>query len=177
MPSESSTPVPTPVRPSFIIHERDVEETTFSYPDSPEVHSPSRALGEAAGLKRTGIHVERILPGTRTSFPHAEEDEEEWAYVIEGTPSVWIDGVLHPLRPGDFVGFPAGTGICHVFLNDSATEARVLIGGEKSKPTNRIFYPCNTERRAQMEPQRWWPLDSTWAAAGPHNGKPALTRR
>lgn len=161
----------TKPRPPFIVHETQVEETTFSYPGSTEVLCPARAIGKAAGLVRTGIHIERLLPGTRTSFPHAEEDEEEWAYVLSGAPSVWIDGVVHALVPGDLVALPAGTGVCHVFLNDSATEARILVGGEKSRPTNRIFYPLNPERRAQVG-ERWWPLEATWRAAGDHDGKP-----
>src|SRR3990167_3048842 len=140
----------TPARPPYIVHESDVAETTFSYPGSAEVHCPSRAIGKAAGLVRTGIHFDRLLPGTRTSFPHAEEDEEEWAYVLDGTPSVWLDGVVYALAAGDFVALPAGTGIAHVFLNDSDREARVLVGGEASKPRNRIFYPLNQERRAQV---------------------------
>lgn len=159
-------------RPSFIVHESAVEETAFSYPGSSEVHCPARAIGRAAGLVRTGIHLERLLPGTRTSFPHAEEDEEEWAYVVSGRPSVWIDGVVHALVPGDFVALPPGTGICHVFLNDSAEEARVLVGGERSKPTNRIFYPLNPERRPQVGEARWWPLEQQWTPQGLHNGKP-----
>jgi uncharacterized cupin superfamily protein len=118
-----------------------------------------------------GVHVERILPGTRTSFPHAEEDEEEWAYVIEGTPSVWIDGALHELRAGDFVALPAGTGICHTFLNDSEREAKVLVGGESAKAKNRIFYPLNPERRAQVGAS-WWPLESEWRPVGQHPGTP-----
>lgn len=159
-------------RPPFIVHESQVEETTSWYPGSAEVHCPSRAIGRAAGLSRTGIHAERLLPGTRTSFPHAEEDEEEWAYVLAGAPSVWIDGVVHELAPGDLVAFPAGSGICHVFLNDSDREARLLVGGEASKTTNRIFYPLNRDRRAQVGEARWWPLDDTWRAAGSHDGMP-----
>jgi uncharacterized cupin superfamily protein len=161
-----------PKRPPFIVHETDVEETTFSYPGSTEVMCPGRAIGRAAGLVRAGVHVERLLPGTRTSFPHAEENEEEWAYVLSGTPSVWIDGVVHALVRGDFVALPAGTGVCHVFLNDSDVEATVLVGGEASKQSNRIFYPLDPQRRADMADERWWPLESTWTAQGDHNGEP-----
>jgi uncharacterized cupin superfamily protein len=158
-------------RPACIVHESAVPETTFSYPGSPEVHCPSRALGRAAGLVRTGIHMERILPGTRTSFPHAEEDEEEWAYVVEGHPSVWLDGVLHALSPGDLVALPCGTGVCHTFLNDTDVDARVLVGGERAKPNNRIFYPLNPERKPQVG-ERWWPLEEAWRAQGAHDGRP-----
>jgi uncharacterized cupin superfamily protein len=161
-----------PPRPSFIVRAEDVPEQTFSYPGSDEVLCPGRPLGRAAGLVRTGVHLERLVPGSRTSWPHAEEDEEEWAYVLSGAPSVWIDGVVHPLSPGDFVALPAGTGVCHVFLNDSDEDATILVGGEASKPHNRIFYPLDRGRRAQVGEARWWPLDEQWQPRGPHDGTP-----
>jgi uncharacterized cupin superfamily protein len=160
----------TPPRPAFIVNADDVKERRGAYPGSAEKLSPGRALGRAAGLVKTGVHLERIVPGSRTSWPHAEHDEEEWAYVISGAPSVWIDGVVHALRAGDFVALPAGTGICHTFLNDSDVDAVVLVGGERSQPGHKIFYPLHPERRAQVGEARWWPVP--WEAQGPHDGRP-----
>jgi uncharacterized cupin superfamily protein len=59
-------------------------------------------------LSRLGINHERLAPGRRTSYPHAESSEDEFVYVIDGTPDVWLDGNLYRLQPGDAVGFPAG---------------------------------------------------------------------
>ncbi len=74
-----------------------------------------RAAGTGLRLNRLGIHHERLPPGRRTSYPHAESDEEEFIYVLDGYPEVWINGYLWKLEPGDSVGFPAGTGVCHTF--------------------------------------------------------------
>lgn len=164
-----STPPP---RPSFIIHQDDVPEEVWSYPGSDEQLCPGRPIGRVAGLVKSGVHVERLPPGTRTSWPHAEADAEEWAYVLDGTPSVWIDGVVHALRVGDFVALPSGTGVCHTFLNDSDHDARILVGGERSQAEHRIFYPVHQGRRAQVGEAGWWPLDEQWVAAGPHDGLP-----
>src|SRR3984957_15666884 len=98
-------------------------------------------LGRRFGLTRLGIHHNRLPPGRRTSYPHAESAEEEFVFVIEGAPDVWIDGELYRLSPGDSVGFPAGTGICHTFLNNTAEDVHLLVIGEASKPENRIRYP------------------------------------
>ena len=152
-------------RPPFIVQEADVPEERWSYPGSTELLAFGRPIGRLAGLERSGVHVERIPPGVRLSWPHAEEDEEEWAYVIEGSPSVWIDGIVHVLKAGDFVAFPAGAGVCHTFINDSEVDAKLLVGGEASKPANRIFYPLDPSRREQMG-ERYWPLESTWVAQG-----------
>jgi uncharacterized cupin superfamily protein len=142
--------MPQPHRPPFIISSSDVPEEPGQYPDSDEILSHGRPIGRAAGLQRIGLHVERVPPGHRTSYPHAEECEEEFVYVLAGEVDAWVDGHTHRMRAGDLAAFPAGTGICHVFINDSDAEAVLLVGGESSKPDNRIFYPLNPERRAQV---------------------------
>jgi len=126
------------------------------YASFAEVFSSGRAIGAAAGLERIALHVERLPKGRRTSFPHAEEDEEEFVFVLEGRVVAWIDGNRFPLKPGDLVAFPAGTGIAHTFINDSGTHALLLVGGERSKSHNRIHYPLNPERASQLPKGRRW---------------------
>src|SRR5260370_36366028 len=99
----------------------------YQYPNSDEKMAPSRAVGHAAGLQRIGVHLVRVAPGTRTSYPHAEEDEEEFVYVVDGELDAWIDGELHRVPSGDFVAFPAGTGTCHTFINDGDRDALLLL--------------------------------------------------
>jgi uncharacterized cupin superfamily protein len=160
-------------RPPFIVSTADVPETVHRYPQSDEAMGPSRALGRAAGLLKIGIHLQRLPPGTRSSWPHAESSEEEFAYVVEGELDAWIDGTLHHLKAGDLIAFPSGTGICHVLLNNGPNEAVILAGGEASKPENRIVYPLHPQRRAQMPWSHWWD-DAPKRPLGPHDGKPAL---
>jgi uncharacterized cupin superfamily protein len=169
--------MPERSRPPFIIATNDVPEPAKpdTYPDSDEPLSWGRAIGRAAGLLRIGLHVERVPPGIRVSWPHAEETEEEFVFVLEGDIDAWIDGELHPMRTGDLAAFPAGTGICHTFINNSPREARLLIGGERTKPENRIFYPLNPERKLQMGAARWW-ADVPTRPQGPHDGLPDAAR-
>ena len=102
-------------------HFTEIEkDDSWCYPNSDERFAFGAAFSERFNLMRLGIHHERLPPGRRISWPHAEADEEEFVYVIEGTPDVWLDGHLRHLKPGDGVGFPAGTGIAHTFLNNSA---------------------------------------------------------
>jgi uncharacterized cupin superfamily protein len=158
-------------RPSFIVSVADVPEEDGAYPDSDERLSFGRPIGRVAGLQKIGVHYERVPPGRRTSYPHAEADEEEFVFVISGSIDAWIDGHLHPLVAGDFAAFPAGTGVSHVFINNSSEDAVLLVGGERSKPGHRIFYPLNPERRAQMGEERWW-HDVPRRELGPHDGRP-----
>jgi uncharacterized cupin superfamily protein len=158
-------------RPPFIITGTDVPEDIGRYPGSDETFSRGRPIGKAAGLLRIGLHLERLPAGHRLSYPHAEEKEEEFVYVIEGEVDAWIDGHLHRMRAGDLAAFPAGTGICHTFINNSEHEALLLGGGERTKSDNRIFYPLNPERRAGSPWSEWWD-DIPLRPQGPHSGKP-----
>ena len=163
-------------RPAFIVSAGDVAEHTHVYPQSAEPMGPVRAIGKAAGLERIGINVQRLPPGTRSSWPHAEEDEEEFVYVIDGAVDAWIDGHVHPMKAGDLAAFPAGTGICHVFINNGTSEALLLVGGDSPRPGSRIFYPLNPSRRADMKAAEWWD-DVPERERGPHDGLPDALRR
>ncbi len=157
-------------RPHFIIDTATLPEDDTGYPDSDERLSFGRVIGKAAGLTRLGLHLERVPPGRRTSFPHAHGDEEEFVYVLEGEVDLWIDGALHRMRAGDLAGFPAGTGACHSVLNNGTADALLLVGGEASTGAGRLFYPHNPERRAQLPAARWWG-DVPRATQGDHDGR------
>lgn len=163
-------------RPPFIISSSDVPEQTHTYPQSDEPMGPSRRIGKAAGLRRIGVNLQRLPPGSRSSFPHAEEDEEEFVYVLEGEVACWIDGVLHTMNAGDFAAFPAGTGISHAFLNNSDRDALLLVGGEAAKSDSRIYYPVNPSRKSDLTWSQWWD-DVPQRELGPHDGVPDARRK
>src|SRR5512144_2991731 len=123
-----------PTRPDFIGHWTEIERREpIRYPGDAEPMGLEASVGEKLGLTRIGIHHMRVPPGRRISYPHAESAEEEFVFVIEGPPDAWIDGELYPLVPGDSVAFPAGTGVCHTFLNNSTAGARPRGLGAQTK--------------------------------------------
>jgi len=163
-------------RPRFIISSETVEEEQDRYPNSNERLGFSRGVGRAAGLLKIGVHLVRLPPGHRTSWPHAEEKEEEFVYVLDGQVEAWVDGVLHPMKSGDFAAFPAGTGICHTFINNGDREVRLLVGGDASKSDNRIYYPLHPARRGDMPWSHWWE-DVPKQPQGQHDGLPDALRK
>jgi len=165
-----------PKRPPFIIAAASVPETLHRYPNSDEFTGHERAIGRTAGLLRFGVNLMRLAPGERSSWPHAEEKEEEFAYVLEGEVDAWIDGFLHRMRAGEFAAFPAGTGICHCFINNGAQDALLLVGGEASRRDNRIYYPLHPHRRNDLPWSEWWD-DVPKQRMGPHDGMPDALRR
>ncbi|MDF1800472.1 MAG: cupin domain-containing protein [Planctomycetota bacterium] len=76
------------------------------------------------GSKQLGYCVVALDPGRASCPYHFHHSEEELFHVLSGV------GVLRQgdsegeeeveLRAGDFVSFPAGTGIAHQFLNRSS---------------------------------------------------------
>ncbi|MCQ1834810.1 cupin domain-containing protein [Neorhizobium galegae] len=161
-------------RPSYIRHWTEVEKPQEKhYRGDDELMGFGAALARQFGLTRLGIHHHRLPPGRRTSFPHAEELEEEFIYVIEGNPEVWLDGGVYPLKPGDSVGFPAGTGIAHTFINNTDAEVRLLVIGEANKDENRLFYPKNLDLKAIR--RDWWD-DAPERPLGDHDGMPDKVR-
>ena len=159
-----------PEKPSFIVNIRDglkpLNDGGFA-----DMGGFAHPIGQLHGLTHLGLHYEVAPPGFRSSFPHAEKLEEEFAFVLGGRPDAWIDGELHPLDAGDAVAFPAGTGIAHSFLNNSDEDMHLLILGEHQLPGNQLLYPLNPERMAEFE--KWneaW-LDAPKRPLGPHDGK------
>lgn len=158
-----------------IVHFSEIEDAEpWIYPGHDEPMSLGANYRKHFGFHKIGIHYERLMPGRRTSFPHAESDEEEFVYVIAGTPDVWLDGHLHRLAPGDAVGFPAGTGLCHTFINNTDVEVNLLVVGEASKPDTRVVYPIDPHRKEHVG-DTWWD-DAPVRELGGHDGLPDRVR-
>lgn len=153
-----------------IKHYQELINPPHHYPGSDEPMAETSRFGRHFGFKRLGINHNVIKPGRRTSYPHAESTEEEFIYVIEGHPQVWIDGYLHDLKPGDGVGFVPGDGVCHTFINNTDKDVRLLVVGDTDREDNKIYYPYNPERKPQVK-DSWW-HDVPQRPLGPHNGKP-----
>jgi uncharacterized cupin superfamily protein len=89
------------------------------------------SLGDAAGLTRLGVHLIRIPPGKESFIPHAHSVQEEFVFVLEGAADAVLDGVRHPIGPGDFVGFPTD-GVVHSIVSRGPGDLVYLTGGERS---------------------------------------------
>ncbi len=158
-----------------IKHWRELQEPEpGSYPGSEERMSLGSALGSHFGFSRIGIHHELVAPGHRTSWPHAEKTEDEFVHVLEGTPDVWLDGVLYRLQPGDSVGFKAGDGLAHTFINNTDEPVRLLCVGDRDRADNRIHYALHPEYNRQIGARHW--DDVPERKLGAHDGLPDRLR-
>jgi uncharacterized cupin superfamily protein len=156
---------------SIVTNVSDIEtEDVNHYPGDDELMSLHASFANHFKLTRLGVHHERLMPGRRLSWPHAEADEEEFVYVIEGTPDLWLDGHLHPLKPGDGIGFASGTGIAHTIINNTKTDVRLIVVGEPSRFNARIHYPLHPKRNEEIGDRHW--KDAPNRELGPHAGRP-----
>lgn len=128
-------------------------------------------FGRNLGLSRLGIHYVVIPPHYRSSLPHAESHEEEFVFILAGAPQVWINGTLYQLVDQDVVGFPAGTGVAHTFINNTDEEVHMLVAGERTKFENQCAFPLNPE--VKNETQIWWE-DAPVQSMGSHDGRPQI---
>ena len=128
-------------RPDCIKHWKQIQEPdNATYPDSQELLSIGSPFGRHFGFARLGIHHELVPPGRRTSWPHCEETEDEFIYVIEGELVLAENGGETVLHPGDAAGWKAGVADGHCLINRTARDAVYLEIGTRA-PRERAEYP------------------------------------
>ncbi len=96
-------------------------------------------LGDAVGLTQFGVNITRIRPGSASALLHWHEQEDEFVYVLEGELVLRENGGECLLRPGDAVGFKAGSGIGHCLVNRGPDDAVYLEIGTRAA-SERVHY-------------------------------------
>ncbi len=96
-------------------------------------------LGDGAGLTQFGVHIEVLPPGSRSSFRHWHETEDELVYILSGE-VVLIEDDETILRAGDAAAWPAGNPVGHCLENRSSTDATYLTIGTRDVD-DVIHYP------------------------------------
>lgn len=161
-------------KPSCVVDWRRIMNDGTTYPGDDEKMAVWSHLSVALGLTRIGVGHDLLAPGRRTSWPHAEMDEEEFVFVVEGEPDAWIDGHLHRLKPGDGVGFPDRTGIAHCIINNTDAAVRLITVGEASRRRSKCFYPLHPKRNKEIGAGLW--TDAPKRKLGPHDGMSDMRR-
>jgi len=162
-------------RPDYVAHWLDIlGNDEGGYPGSTEKHGIDSPYGRRARFSRLGIHFEILPTGRRTSFPHAERDEQEFVYVVKGETDLWINGHIHKMTEGDFVGYESNTAITHANINNSGKDAWLLVGAEAPRTRNQFWYPLHPHRDKETGAEFWH--DHPKPKLGPHDGLPDALR-
>jgi len=101
------------------------------HPFNPTSEMQLVPLSGQAGMSRVGVNLIRIPPGKESFIPHAHSIQEEFVFILEGAGEMVLDGVGHPVGPGDFVGFPTD-GVVHSLKSKGPGDLIYLTGGERT---------------------------------------------
>ena len=107
--------------------------------DRPCQARSNRGLGDAFGLTDFGVQLTVLPPGVWSSQRHWHTHEDEFLYVLEGTPTLVTDDGEIPLRPGSIAGFPADSGNGHCVVNKGTTTAKFIVVGSR-KTEDDVYY-------------------------------------
>ena len=88
-------------------------------------------LGDQANLSQFGVHIERLPPGSRSSFRHWHEAEDELVYVLAGE-VVLIEDDESTLKAGEAAAWKAGVPVGHCLENRTNFDATVLVIGARA---------------------------------------------
>ena len=96
-------------------------EQAFGYDegDPDGFRSGMARFGPQLGARQTGASLYELAPGEALCPYHYEYGEEEWALVVDGSPSVRTPEGTEQLAPLDLVFFPKGPEGAHQIRNDS----------------------------------------------------------
>lgn len=97
---------------------------------NPNAVRSTKSLGDAVGLTHMGVHLVTILPGCDTTEYHSHWYEEEFLYVLSGQGTADIDGQLHAVAVGDFMGFGRNS-VAHSLSNTGSEPLVCLVGGQR----------------------------------------------
>lgn len=101
--------------------------------------APYARVGPAIGAKRLGGTLVLLGKGESLCPYHYELAEEEWLFVLQGTPTVRTPAGDEVLEAGDMVCFPRGPAGAHKISNFAAEPARVIMISERVETAGTVY--------------------------------------
>lgn len=96
-------------------------------------------ISDPGQLTQFGTFIEHLPPGSRSSFRHWHQTEDEMIYVLTGE-VVLIEEAETTLHPGEAACWPAGSPVGHCLENRSDATATYLVVGTRNA-VDRVHYP------------------------------------
>ena len=115
-----------------------------------------RKLGEFFGLSNFGVNLTELAPGAISALFHHHARQDEFVYILQGTPTLLLGVEEFSLQPGDCIGFKAGTGVAHQLANRSAVPVIYIEVGDRTAG-DEVDYP-NDDLKATQLPSGAWRL-------------------
>jgi uncharacterized cupin superfamily protein len=108
--------------------------------DEPDGYrAPYAGIRPAIGAQRLGGNLVLLGTGESVCPYHYEFAEEEWLFVVEGTPTVRTPAGDEVLEAGDIVCFARGPDGAHKISNFAPQPARVIIISERADTAATVY--------------------------------------
>ena len=127
-----------------------------NYPEHFKPHVAGRVkqrLGTALGLNNFGVNLTTLRPGSASALRHWHAKQDEFVYILEGTPTLYTDDGASVLAPGMCAGFRAGTGNAHHLVNETAEDVVYLEIGDRT-PGDSATWPDDDLQLVEIEGKR-----------------------
>jgi uncharacterized cupin superfamily protein len=124
-----------PPAPAIVAADAPLNTKKSNYPEpffSRMAKREKRPLGNLFGLTNFGVNLTRILPGGQSALRHAHSKQDEFVYILEGTPTLVTNVGETQLRPGMCAGFKAGSGDAHHLLNRTDSDVVYIEIGDRT---------------------------------------------
>lgn len=103
-------------------------------------HRTKRKLGDHFGLANFGVNLTTLAPGAISALKHHHGRQDEFVYVLSGTPTLRHGEEEYQMSPGECIGFKGGSGLAHQLLNHGEVDAVYLEVGDRL-PGDTVEYP------------------------------------
>ncbi|MDH5648436.1 MAG: cupin domain-containing protein [Gammaproteobacteria bacterium] len=113
-----------------------------------------RKLGDHFGLSNFGVNFTELAPGAMSALQHHHLTQDEFIYVVSGTPTLVLGDEEYVMQPGDCFGFKKGEGIGHQLVNRSSEPVAYLEIGDRAGG-DQVDYPGH-DLRAQFNADGSW---------------------
>src|SRR5689334_15065689 len=91
-----------------------------------------RPLGDLFGLTIFGVNLTTLPPGAMSALRHAHTKQDEFVYILEGTPTLITDAGETVLKPGMCAGFKCATGDAHHLVNRGTNDVVYIEIGDRT---------------------------------------------
>lgn len=98
-----------------------------------------RPLGDVFGLSNFGVNLTLLAPGAVSALRHAHSRQDEFVYIVAGSPTLVTDAGETPLQPGMCAGFRAGSGDAHRLANHADHDCLFLVVGDRTAGDSAIY--------------------------------------
>ena len=113
-----------------------------------------RKPGDYFGLNNFGVNLTELAPGAISALLHHHSRQDEFVYILEGTPTLILGQDEYVLSPGDCYGFRAGMGIASQLVNRSSALVTYIEIGDRSIG-DKVEYPDDDLRAVQSANGQW----------------------